>query len=184
MIEFEAAEPAKIGDNALKYLVGLADQQVELEAKIVSAEKRVVDLKEELRILQCQTLPETMKEVGLSTFTLANGATVEVSEDLKMSLSGPKKINAAKWLRKIGEEAMVKQTVIIDAGAGKAAAATVKKILKFAIGSKLAAKAVEDVNTGSLKALVRRRKAAGQSVIDLKEIGGFEETKSVISMKE
>lgn len=173
------------GDNAIKTLVDYADRQVELEAEIAGAEKALSALKERHRELTERTIPDFMREHRIGSFTLDNGATIALKDELRMSVPKDKKGFVAQWLNEIGESGLVKATASIELGRGDLAekrAVILSTFLQntlaecvYSIG--------EDVNTTSLKALVSKRLAEGKPVPPLEQIGGYNALKSVITVK-
>lgn len=184
-IDYEAAE-AELNLSAkpdLAELVALATEQLKCEERLLRGQDLEKRLKARLRRISEDLLPAAMAAVGVTTFGIEN-ADVTVTEDMKMSLSGPATLRAIDWLKEIKEEGLIKTGAELDLGRGKDAAAKAEKLRKWAATNKVQVEIGDTVNTASLKALVKKRMKAGQTVPELKQIGGFVWKQSVVKMKQ
>lgn len=76
-INYEA-DVAAPTDQALSKVATLAELQLALEQQVEEIEARLKDKKEQLKKVQEFDLPEAMAEVGVASFTMANGCKVAV----------------------------------------------------------------------------------------------------------
>jgi hypothetical protein len=173
----------KPGSNSLAALTDLAQQQMQAEAEVARLESELKAANARLREISEQTLPDAMYEIGMSEFTLADGTTIKIKSDLTLSVPKNKKAEVANWLETVGEGGLVKQLAVIDLGKGKSAESAAEQIRSFANDLGIGCEVGVDVNTTSLKAVLRRRMSAGEAVPDLGSIGGYDYRKSVISKK-
>lgn len=174
---------AKPGSNSLATLTALAQEQIEAEEIVERLELELKQAKARLREISEQTLPDAMREIGMSEFTLDDGTSIKIKADLTLSVPKDKKAEVANWLESVGEGGLVKQLAIIDLGKGKAAQAAAEHFRSEAQAIGVACEVGVDVNTTSLKAVLRRKMSSGEPVPDLGSIGGYDYRKSVISKK-
>lgn len=81
------------------------DRVIKLAEQLVEAQANVWRLDEELEIatrlrnqLETEDLPELMREIGMTSVSLANGKTVEVTEEITCGISEQNRAAALKWL--------------------------------------------------------------------------------------
>jgi hypothetical protein len=110
----EAAEEATTGEvdaNAIAEVVRLAQRQFDAQREIEGLKARIDELREEIEQLSRNQVPEAMQTANLTSFTLANGAAVELKPDLFISIPATKKADALDWLEANGHEDIVKFVV-------------------------------------------------------------------------
>lgn len=108
-----------INDTEIKIVSALAEQQVALEADIASEEEILKSLKQELRLLREETLPNAMAEVGMASFTLSNGYKITIKTNYYASIPEDGEAEAHNWLKEHGFEALIKNQVIAEFGKGE-----------------------------------------------------------------
>lgn len=81
------------------------DRVIKLAEQLVEAQANVKRLDEELEIatrlrtqLETEDLPELMREIGMTSVSLANGKTVEVIEEITCGISEQNRAAALAWL--------------------------------------------------------------------------------------
>lgn len=98
-------------------LVDAGNAQVSLEECVEKLEQQLKDKQEQLRTLSQVTLPNMMAEVGLVSFTLPNGRTIEIKDVVYAKL--PKDpYNAFTWLRTKGMDGVIKTQLVLNYGKG------------------------------------------------------------------
>lgn len=104
----------KITDSQLEEVAGLAREQLELERKILKAERELKALKEDWREVAMEELPVRMKEIGLTSFELDNEDhnKVTIKHHVKASLTQAKREPGHAWLRDHGFGDLIKARVI------------------------------------------------------------------------
>jgi hypothetical protein len=164
-------------DDALASIAALAEEQVELEEDIATAEAALKSLNAAYRDIAESKLPQAMAEVGLREFTLENGKKVKVTDDWKASITGKKKSTVVEWLRENGHDDIIKTTVITEFNKGEddKAVALVESLTENGYISR------DDVsvNTGTFKSLCKELVAEGVD-LPLGELGIYIVRKSVI----
>ncbi len=154
----------------------LASLQITLaeELDVLAAQtKRVA---EHLKKVQEVQLPEAMAQAGVSEFKLTNGAKISIKEDLSVSVPKARIVEIAEWLRANGLGDILKETMVIslDDPATKKIIDMVMKDYELTGDAKL------DVNTSTLKAVLREQIAEGKD-IDLKFFGGYAWKRAIIT---
>lgn len=111
--DYGADAQEQTGDNAMAELRHLALQQKEAEAEVARLEEALVVAKESLRYISEVRLPELMDELGIPTFSTADGLKITIKETLRASMgrSDDEKDEALDWLEKNGHGALIKRTV-------------------------------------------------------------------------
>lgn len=113
MIDFlaDAEKPAEITNEQLKMISDLAAQQVKIEDWIEKREGELKKAKEELRKISEVAIPNAMMEIGMSQFTLLDGSKVSVKQEVYASIAEGKQDAAFNWLRKTGNDGLIKNVI-------------------------------------------------------------------------
>ena len=106
----------KVDDGELKTIAQLAQKQNELETKIKGKEEELKNDKKELREIAEVQLPDALKEVGLSEFSLVDGTKVSVTAFYSARITAENKERAFDWLRENGHADLIKNTVSVSFG--------------------------------------------------------------------
>lgn len=161
----------------LKLIADLAAQQLRLEAQVAAKEKELALLQMMLRKVQETDLPDAMAAAGCRSFTLTSGQSISIEEGITASLTEAKRVVACQWLRANGFGDLVSENLILRFGRGEEAAATELATELVQRGMLPAMKT--DVNTGTLKALIKEQLAAGVELpLDL--LGAYQWKKAKI----
>jgi len=137
-------------EDELSTISKLAEEQVRLEEKIKDAEEKVKALKSAHFRVRTESLPEAMKQVGLSEFTLSNGAKITVKDDYNVTISVANKPAAFNWLRENGHGDIIKNEVVLSFGMFEDSEKD--KAIQIAEESGFTYAAKEAVHAGTLKA--------------------------------
>lgn len=105
-----------ITNDQLKSISALAEKQKSLEQVIEETEKALSTLQDQLRDIQEVKLPNAMLEIGMESFSLADGTKITVSKFYSGSVTNPE---AYDWLRKQGHDDIIKNQVIVAFGKGE-----------------------------------------------------------------
>jgi len=137
-----------------------------LARKIRTAQQEVEELDKELKArkkdllkLTDEELPSAMQELGLSSFSLDDGSTVNVTPTYGASILVANRPLAYDWLRQNGYDDIIKNIVSCEFGRGEDGKASDFKA--FASKQGFPADQSESVHSGTLKAFVRERVEAG-----------------------
>lgn len=143
-------------------LSAVAQGAAALKAALAVKERLDEELKlANANILRISTeeLPAAMRKLGLDALTLSTGERVEVKEEISAGLTEKTKAAAFEWLRRTGNESLIKRCVTVEFGRGQDAVAD-----RFTEEARAALpdNAILDepsVHAGTLKAFVRERLA-------------------------
>ena len=103
----------------LNQLQELAEQQAKAEARMADLEAQMVKAKDVWKDLAERQIPELMDKIGMTEFKTTSGLTVEIAEKIRASIPVAKKPLAFAWLKRNGNDAMIKRTISIAFGMGE-----------------------------------------------------------------
>lgn len=143
---------------------GGVQRAVALARVLLAAKKRVEELetqldaaKADVRRLEQEDLPDLMMELGLTSFKLEDGSSVEIQNDVVCGISEERRAAAHAWLVANNFGGLIKTEVVARFGKGDRDAAVA---CAEAIGGELK----ESVHSATLKSFVKERMAAGQAI--------------------
>jgi len=181
--EFEKfrKKPAQ-GHNSMAMLHETIEEQHSMEVEIAKMQAALKEKQDALKVIQENTLPELMVELGVESMTTPSGLTVDLTESIHASI--PKKFSdkAFDWLDEHGESGMVKRSFEIKFNRDEEAWAN-----KFArdLGQRkkpVNAVIKKKVEPPTLKSWVNTKLSNGEEIpLDL--FGVFRRKISKISMK-
>jgi hypothetical protein len=91
----------------------LAKRAKALERQVIDAEERVADLKRQLRDIVADKLPTAMMAVGMESFKLADGSSLEIKRIVRASISEDNRGEAFDWLRQNNFGDLIKNQMIV-----------------------------------------------------------------------
>jgi len=146
----------------LSRLKDLVVQLQAAQAKVDELTQSLHEAEQSLRYLSDNVLPEFMDEVGLQGGLKVEGGTLELEDMLTVSVPAERREEVALWLKEIDQESVMKTLVTVVFGKGKEREA---EELRTSLEQQalLATKKI-DINTSTLKSIVRRRLEEGKSV--------------------
>jgi hypothetical protein len=106
-------------EDKLKRIQYFGEKQRDLTKEIAAAENTVTLLKEKLRRIMEQDLPEAMDDVGMSKFVMEDGTTVTVKPFYNASIPEDRKEEAFDWLKDNDFDGMIKADVKVTFGKGE-----------------------------------------------------------------
>jgi hypothetical protein len=154
----EYAKPQS--EDALARLSRLADQQLEAQRDLATAEADVKRAKKALADVAEVAIPELMEELGIEDFTTTSGVKISVKEKVRASIIAAQKAAAFRWLRENGHEALIKRKIEVQFGMGEDAQA---QEALAALGD-LPVKDDSSVHAQTLAKFVRELLAEGKDV--------------------
>lgn len=160
MLEADAQNEATAVDLAAIYK--LVARQLKLEGELDALEAKKKEVTKALNKVRDEELPQAMKSVKLTTVVTDDGHKVDVKEELTASVPAKRKEEIISKLREMGHGDMVTNTITISVGKGDDNKAPIIMAEAEKIG--LTALRAEDVNTGTLKAMIRDRLDKGETV--------------------
>ena len=141
----------------LQRAVKLAELLVELRKNAERLERELDAAKADVRRVEQEDLPELMAELGIETFRLTTGESIEVKPEVECNISEERRAAAHAWLLQHGFGGLIKTEVIVGFGRGEHDAAVQ---CAQAVGGSL----IERVHPSTLKSFVKEQMAAGKPV--------------------
>jgi len=114
-----ATSVEKIDQQGLTSVAALARTIRDKEARISDLEQTLKEQKKELLKLTDEEMPSMLAEIGMSSFALDDGSTVEVKQTYGASILVDKRPEAYEWLRDHGHDDIIKNTVLCQFGRGE-----------------------------------------------------------------
>lgn len=146
----------------LQRVVQLAELLLQLRANVERLETELIDAKADVRRVEQEDLPDLMQELGLETFKLKTGETIEVKPEVDCSISAERRAAAHSWLVDRGFGGLIKTEVTVAFGRGDHAAA--EDFAEEVAKSGKQPEIVERVHPSTLKAFVKEQMAAGTQI--------------------
>lgn len=109
----------EISNDKLEEISALANSLREYEAAIKAAGDQLVLLNDKAKQLSEVLIPEAMMEVGMESFKLKDGTSVTISKFYSGSIKEEKADAAFAWLRKTGNDSLIKREVKLSFGKGE-----------------------------------------------------------------
>jgi len=161
----------------------VADLVRALRAAQATVAQREAALEEAVKaatLIEQQSLPELMRELGMREFVLTDGAKLSVKTDYHCSIPKAQQAQAFAWLREHKAEALIKRTVSAVFGRGEDAIAdqTLRQLRQL-LGEDARIEEKTAVAPQTLAAFVRER-FANQQEVPRELFGVFEVTKAII----
>lgn len=160
-IDFEQ-DRTPISDADLMTINELANEQLVLEAKIAGLETELSETKEKHRRIEQDVLPQKMMELGLLSFTLASGESINIKEVYFGSIPRDSAEEAFIWLKDNGHEDLIKNEVIAKFAKGEDEIADL--LVKFLDQGNFTYDRKQAVHSSTLKAFVKDLCESGQTV--------------------
>jgi len=154
-----ASNLEKADGGALKTVAELARIIKGKEIEVADLERQFKDSKKELLRLTDEELPASMAEMGLASFTLDDGSTIDVKPTYGASILVANREKAYDWLRDHGYDDIIKNNVAVSFGRGEDDMAGAFKSLAEKEG--YSAQQDTSIHSQTLRAFVRERIEAG-----------------------
>lgn len=155
----------------------LANKQLELQREVDELEKALEIKKKQLDTVQKEDLPSLMFSLGLKSFTLDTGQSVNVKHEVKASIPKANQEEAFSWLNENGGGALIKNEIIASFKMGEAEKAD--ELLNLLTDQGFKAERKKNVHPQSLVAFIKERLEEGEDV-PFELLGVFTFDKAVI----
>lgn len=155
-----ATSVEKIDQQELTSVAALARTIRDKEARISDLEQTLKEQKKELLKLTDEEMPSMLAEIGMSSFALDDGSTVEVKQTYGASILVDKRPEAYDWLRDHGHDDIIKNTVLCQFGRGEDDQAGA--FAAFAQKQGFIPEQKTEVHPQTLRAFVKERCEAGE----------------------
>jgi hypothetical protein len=157
--EASATAVEKVSQQGLGSVAEIARAIRAAEDRIANVEEQLKEYKKELLKLTDEDLPAMLQELGLSSFSLDDGSTVEVKPTYGASIKVDNRPAAFEWLRQHGYDDIIKNTVACSFGRGEDDRASA--FAAFAEKEGYFAEQKTEVHPQTLRAFVKERVEAG-----------------------
>ena len=154
-----ASNLEKADGGALKTVAELARIIKTKEIEVADLERQFKESKKEWVRLTDEELPASMAEMGLASFTLDDGSTIDVKPTYGASILVANREKAYDWLRDHGYDDIIKNNVAVSFGRGEDDMAGAFKSLAEKEG--YSAQQDTSIHSQTLRAFVRERIEAG-----------------------
>jgi len=114
-----ASSVEKVDDGGLSTVASLARQIRNEEQSIAELDRQLKEKKKSLLKLTDEDLPSVLAEMGISSFSLDDGSTVDVKNTYGASILVDNRPKAYDWLRENGYDDIIKNTVSSTFGRGE-----------------------------------------------------------------
>ena len=154
------ADALRVNDEQITGIAALARRAKSLEKEIEDQETELKGLKDKYRKLTEETLPEALAEMGMSSFRMEDGSSVNIKPFYSASIPQARQAEAYAWLRENGLDDIIKNTVSVRFGRGEAELCN--RLLGLLGSSGFRSEQAEKVEPSTLKAWVRERVERGE----------------------
>ena len=155
-----ASSVEKIDQQGLQTGAELARRIRDHEAQIENLEQIAKDLKKELLKFTDEDMPAMLAEIGISSFALDDGSTVQVKQTYGASILVNNRPQAYDWLRENGYDDIIKNTVLCQFGRGEDDQANA--FSAFAEKEGFVPTQKTEIHPQTLRAFVKERCEAGE----------------------
>lgn len=115
----DAAKAEPVPEDKLERIRHFGAKQRSLTKALADLENNITALKEELRRVVEQDLPEAMDEVGMTKFVLDDGTTLTIKPFYSASIPEERKDEAFTWLKENDFDGMIKAEIKVNFGKGE-----------------------------------------------------------------
>lgn len=141
----------------LQRAVQLAELLLKLRDNVARLETELEAAKKDMRRVEQEDLPDLMQELGLETFKLKSGETIEVKPEVDCGITEERRAKAHDWLTINGFGGLIKTEVVAKFGRDERDAAV-------ACAEQIGGEMIERVHPSTLKSFVKEQMAAGKPV--------------------
>jgi len=113
------ASALTVADADITGMAGLARRAKQLEKEVEEIESVVKERKDQLRKLLEETIPEALAGMGMKSFKMSDGSSIDVKPFYSASISEARRGEAYQWLRDHGFDDIIKNTVSVRFGRGE-----------------------------------------------------------------
>ena len=96
-------------DKLSELILDLKAKDMEIEAR----EQELSQLKKEQREISMGKIPDLFDEMQMSKITMEDGSVVEIKRDFAASISAAKKDSCFEWLKKSGNDGIIKRDIVV-----------------------------------------------------------------------
>ena len=156
-----ASSVEKVDQQGLTSVAALARQIRDKEERIQGLEETLKDEKKALLKLTDEEMPAMLAEIGISSFSLDDGSTVEVKQTYGASILVDNRPAAYEWLREHGYDDVIKNTVLCQFGRGEDDLAS--SFAAFAQQQGYVPQQKTEIHPQTLRAFIKERVEEGEA---------------------
>ena len=156
-----ASSVEKVDQQGLTSVAALARQIRDKEERIQNLEEKLKDEKKSLLKLTDEEMPAMLAEIGISSFSLDDGSTVEVKQTYGASILVNNRPAAYEWLREHGYDDIIKNTVFCQFGRGEDDLAS--SFAAFAQQQGYVPEQKTEIHPQTLRAFIKERVEEGEA---------------------
>lgn len=109
----------QVQDEQLAGISGLGRRAKTLQKEIEDLERVFKERKEQYRKLTEESIPEALASLGMKSFKMEDGSSIDVKPFYSASISDARRAEAYEWLREHGFDDIIKNTVSVRFGRGE-----------------------------------------------------------------
>lgn len=155
----DEASALRVQDDQITGIAALARRAKSLEKQISDEEDTLKGLKDQYRKLTEQTIPDALAELGMTSFRMEDGSSIDIKPFYSASITEARRAEAFQWLRDNGFDDIIKNTVSVRFGRGEDELCN--RLLGLLGQQGFPAEQAEKVEPSTLKAWVRERVERG-----------------------
>ena len=152
----------EISNEQLNSISEMVSNQLRLQQEIADLQAQVDERADKLRNLSEIQIPDAMLAIGLSELRLANGEKVAISKFYSASIPADHAEEAFAWLRKTGNDDIIKNSLSLSFGRGEDDLA--REVAQMLVQKGLAPQQKIFVHPMTLKSFVRERIEGAQEL--------------------
>jgi len=156
-----ASSVEKVDQQGLTSVAALARQIRDKEETISRLEGTLKEEKKTLLKLTDEEMPAMLAEIGISSFSLDDGSTVEVKQTYGASILVNNRPAAYEWLREHGYDDIIKNTVFCQFGRGEDDLAS--SFAAFAQQQGYVPEQKTEIHPQTLRAFIKERVEEGEA---------------------
>jgi len=157
-------DKATITDEQLGTIAVEIEKLEHQEKLVAKLEEQLKEYKANQRELAEKIIPDLMLGLGLEAVSLANGAKVAISKFYSASIKEDDKESAFAWLKKQGDDAIIKSKVDCSFGKGEKERKQESELIDALERIGAPYKQKRGVHASTLKAYVREKMESGQTL--------------------
>jgi hypothetical protein len=173
----QESDALQVQDEQITGIAALARRAKSLEKEVEDAETELKGLKEKYRKLTEEAIPEALAELGMSSFRMEDGSSIDVKPFYSASITEARRAEAFQWLRDHGFDDIIKNTVSVRFGRGEDELCN--RLLSTLGQQGFPAEQAEKVEASTLKAWVKERVVRGEE-FPMELFGAYIGKKAVI----
>jgi predicted O-methyltransferase YrrM len=173
----QESDALQVQDEQITGIAALARRAKSLEKEIEDSEETLKGLKDKYRKITEEAIPEALAELGMSSFRMEDGSSIDVKPFYSASITEARRAEAFQWLRDHGFDDIIKNTVSVRFGRGEDELCN--RLLSTLGQQGFPAEQAEKVEASTLKAWVKERVVRGEE-FPMELFGAYIGKKAVI----